>query len=718
MPSLSVTLPTLQHSNDLPGKASPPRPGGPKVSWIRPRSWATMFMFSSPGTHKGTGHDLRRTCRVPSRNALHGISNVEVERYSSSMKNRMDVAYSRPEDGLPELRFGILGPLRVEACGRSVDAGPRKQQIVLAALLCNANSLVSVGALAEALWLGTPPRRSRKNIQVYVSALRGITNGGPGPRISYQTGGYVLHTHPAELDLLCFKQRVRDASKLRYTQPPSVIADALADALDLWRGQALDGMRDVPVLRDAAERLDRYFVAAFEDWAEVKIAGGRGPDAIERISAVAQEHPLRERLRTLQMTALCQAGRRAEALAVYDELRQSLAHELGLSPSPALAEFYQSVLRGQVPGARPEPPPRRLPWDPPTFTGRTDATRQLTDALVRGHHRLVVLTGPLGVGKTALAVHAAHQLGDSFPDGRFFVRLHRDDGKARPLQEVVSQLMPETLMPMVRPGPQGGPAPLGHQAWQQWLAGGRALVILDGILREYEVGPLLPETGDSTVIVTARRRLAGLEAAYRLCVSPFTVSEALEFLGRMIGSERVVADPRSAERIVWATGLLPLGLRLVAERLALLHHVPLREYAARMEGMPSLLDELSAGDVTIRPRLAEAIGELPRSARDRVARLGMLSRPVFTLSEAAAVLNADDSTAVRVLETLLEASIITAPDAETLAYEVRYEMPPLTFAYARELAAAIRGARVGRPRSTRMEIERPVEIDNDGDGLR
>lgn len=590
---------------------------------------------------------------------------------------------SRQEGCLPELRFRILGPMRVMAHGDSVDAGPRKQQIVLAALLCNANSLVSVDALAEALWLGSPPRTARKNVQVYVSALRGLIRADPVPSISHQNGGYVLHVGPADLDSLRFEQLVRDASKLRQAGPVCAVADALAAALRLWRGPALDGMRDVPLLRAAAERLDRQFLAAFEDWTEAEIELGGGAEVVERITEVAQRHPLRERLRILQMIALCQAERRTEALAVYDELRRELAHELGLSPSSALEEFYQSVLRGRLPAIRPSGrPPCRLPWDLPAFTGRGEVTGQLVDGVARGRHRLVVVTGPLGAGKTALAVHAAHQLGDGFPDGRFFVRLLSAGGKARPVEQVVAELSTGS------PAPKVGQA---SRAWREWLASHRALVILDGARRESEVRPLLPETGDSAVIVTARCRLAGLEAAWRLTAPPFSVPQALEFLGRVIGADRVAADPRSAERIVLATGLLPLGLRLVAERLALLHHVPLREYAARMAGTPSLLDELSAGDLTIRPRLAAAIGELPRPARRGVARLGLLSRAVFTLSEAAAVLDADEGTAVRVLETLLEASVITVPDAETFAHAVRYEMPLLTYAYAREVAAAQRG---------------------------
>ncbi|MEV5749785.1 BTAD domain-containing putative transcriptional regulator [Actinoallomurus sp. NPDC052308] len=568
-------------------------------------------------------------------------------------------------------RFGILGSLRVLENGRPVDLGSRKQQIVLAALLCHANSLVSFDSLVEALWDDAPPRTARKNIQVYVSALRRLVGGG-AERISFRNGGYVLHATPAELDSLGFEQQAR--------------AGALADALGLWHGPVLDGFRGVPLIEAAALRLEQRFLAVFEDWAEREIAAGGGAKVIEHVSEVAQRHPLRERLRMTQMTALCQAGRRSEALAVYDELRQSLARELGLSPSPALAGFYQSLLCEQGPAASPSsaPPARRtvppslLPWDLPTFTGRAAATGQLADALTSGGNRLAVVTGPLGAGKTAIAVHVAHRLGDHFPDGRVFVRLRGEDGSPRPLEDVVSRLLPAA--------PPGSPSE-ARRAWQLWLAGRRALVIVDDARRESEVRPLLPESGDSAVIVTARSRLAGLDAAYRLWISSFAMHEAVGLLGRLIGAERVTADRPSAELIVTAAGWLPLGVRLVAERLALLHHVPLREYAARMAGTRALLDELTAGDVAIRARLAEAIGELPEPAHRAVPRLGMLPEPVFTLQQAAAVLGADEGTAVRVLESLLEASIITVPRVERLAHTVRYEIPVLPYAYAREMAA-------------------------------
>ncbi|MFI1096036.1 BTAD domain-containing putative transcriptional regulator [Streptomyces sp. NPDC020917] len=578
------------------------------------------------------------------------------------------------------LAFGILGPLQVLEDGRPLDLGTRKQQILLAALLCHANARVAFDDLVEALWDDAPPRTARKNVQVYVSSLRRVLGAGSECRISHRTGGYVLHSDAEELDALRFARLAGSG--------------AATDALALWRGAALDGFRDIPLIDAAAQRLDRRFLGVFEDWMEAEIAAGSGATTIERATDIAQQHPFRERLRMLQMTALCQAGRRAEALAVYDELRRALAQELGLSPSPALTRFYDSLLHEPAPAARRETPrrgpataPNLVPAAPPAFTGRTAATALLTDALAARGSRLAVVTGALGTGKTALAVHVAHRLGEYFPDGRFFVRLRGDDGRPRALEGVLRQLLAAVGRPEPPPGTDL------RWAWQLWLGGRRALVVVDDARRESEVRPLLPEVGETAVLVTARHRLIGLDGAFRLCLSPLTVDEAVDFLGRVIGAERVMADPASAAQIVRAAGLLPLGIRLVADRLAFLRHVPLREYGARMTGTRPLLDELCGDDVAVRVRLAESIDDLPAAAYGAVLRLGVLPEPQFTLEQAAAALDRDPDTAVRVLENLMEASVLTVRHMdvdEEAGHTVRYEMPALTYAYARESAAAAR----------------------------
>jgi len=594
-------------------------------------------------------------------------------------------------DGRPaRFRFEILGLLRVLEHGHIVDLGPRKQQLVLAALLCNANFPVTVDTLLESLWEGRPPRTARKNVQVYISALRRLLGTTPaGPRITHQAGGYILSVDHTELDWLQFEAMVRDSRRLWGRERASDVARALGEALALWRGPVLAGMRGTAGIEQAAQRLEDRVLTVFEDWAESELVAGASLDVAEQIAAVVQRHPFRERLRMCQMTALNQVGRRTEALAVFDELRRSLASEFGLEPGAALMELHRSLLSDQRSLVQSSGPILRrpaagclLPSDIPAFTGRGGPMREVGDALAAGRERLLVISGPVGVGKTTLAVHAAHRLQEHFPDGCYYIRLSHEDGALRSLTEISSQLLWAV-----------GVSAAAHDAdppilWQRWLAGHRALILIDDARHESAVRPLLPEAGESAVVVTARTRLAGLGWACRLTLPAFSTAEALDLLRRIIGDRRVDSDRGSAKRIVALVGRLPLAVRIMGDRLAGLDHVPLREFLRRMESAPSLLDELTVGDIALRTRLAGAIADLPRPTDNAFRRLGVLPLGCFTLRDAAIAMKLDDEAAVRTLESLLEASVIAAPDAETIAHDVVYEMPLLTHVYARELADA------------------------------
>lgn len=590
-------------------------------------------------------------------------------------------------------RFGVLGPLRVLGGGRPLDLGPRRQQIVLAALLCAANTPVSVDTLVDALWPGDPPRTARKNVQVYVSTLRGLLareDGRGEPLISHGMAGYMMRLAPGELDWLSFDRRARSVHEPQRADAPVAVLRTLDEALALWRGPILAGLRGVPLLDEAVRRFERRYLAVFEDWAEAAVAAFASAEAVERITEVAYQYPCRERLRTAQMAALCQLGRRSEALAVYDELRRALAHDYGLAPSEAIAAFYRSILRDEggpgTPRAAAAAASRRpapsLPRDLPSFTGREAATRRIVDALTVDGERLVTIAGPVGAGKTALAVHAGHRLAADFPDGGFLVRLRTADGTPRAADDVLAE-----LMWAVAPPGWSGPAAEARKLWLRWAADHRALIIVDGVRDEAEVRAFLPEVGPSAAIVTSRRCLAGLGPAYRARIETFETEEALELLGRVIGAGRVAADRAAAERVARVAGLLPLGVALAADRLAWLRHMPLREYATRMESSARLLDELSAGDGAIRPRLADATAELAGAARAVVPVLGTLGC-CFTLEEAAAAMAVDEAEAARLLETLLDASILMAPDAEVVAHSVVYEMPALMHHFVREAVAA------------------------------
>ncbi|MFJ8082368.1 BTAD domain-containing putative transcriptional regulator [Streptomyces sp. NPDC096205] len=570
------------------------------------------------------------------------------------------------------LRFSVLGPLAVHRDGRALPLGPLKQRVVLATLLGSANSPVSVDALTDAVWPEEPPRTARKNLQVYVSALRALLGEADGgPRLTHTCGGYVLRVTEDEFDLLRFRSLVRAAEG----QPPGSAAPLLREALDLWQGPPFgDDLRHSPRLAEEAERLELRHVTAYENWAEAELAVGGASAVVEGLRDLVERHPLRERLRSALMCALSRSGRQAEALAVYDDYRQLLARELGLEPSRALAARYRAVLAGEDrPRARTPSGRDALPPDLADFTGHTD---ELADVLhlLDGSGGVVLLSGPAGAGKTALAVRAAHLLGDRFPDGRLCVSLRDADGVPRPLPDVLAELAQHV----------GHAGPLTPESWREWLAAHRVLAVLDDVPGESAVRPLLPYGGQGRVLLTARGQLGGLAPVHRVPVPPLRTAEALHLLTGLVGGSRVRADREAALRIVHACGGSPLAVRVSGMRLAVLRHVPLREFADRLADPVGALDELTSGDVSVRRRLARGWQALPAECGRHASRLaeGTGDGP-FGLAEAAEALGCDERHAVRVVETLIDAGMVTSPGGEVTAHAAQYELPHLIRLYAR-----------------------------------
>lgn len=244
--------------------------------------------------------------------------------------------------------FRILGNLQVIRAGRVVDLGPTKQRALLSLLLCNTNSVVAAESLIVALWPDDAPRSAPKNLQSYVSGLRRVAMlDGAHASLDYRAPGYTLSVAADMVDAGSFDALARSGrARLRSGDHQGAAADLRA-ALDLWRGPALLEFRQFPALRAEAERLESRRVAAYEDLTEAELALGCAADLLDTLDDLAYQHPMRERLRSLQMMVLHRCGRQREALAVFDDLRQHLARELGLSPSPVLAELYRSVLSGE-----------------------------------------------------------------------------------------------------------------------------------------------------------------------------------------------------------------------------------------------------------------------------------------------------------------------------------------------------------------------------------
>ncbi|AUG78771.1 AfsR family transcriptional regulator [Kitasatospora sp. MMS16-BH015] len=592
-------------------------------------------------------------------------------------------------------RLTVLGPLSLRTARGESPLGPMKQRLVLAMLLCHANSPVTVPALIEALWEGSPPRTARKNLQVYVSTLRHLlTEAGLTDRISLHSSGYQLDLTEQECDLLRFHHLIRAARAAAEHDSPAAVARLLREALDLWQGPPLAELHDSQAVAEEAERLAQRYAPVYEDWAETELSLGHPARVAETVGDLVERHPERERLRAVQMRALSQLGRQTEALAAYEQFRLYLAADFGLAPSPALAAQYGSVLAG-APAAPPTAPApvaaaHRLPPDQAEFTGRSEELdflqRSLDPEAGPAQPRLVVLTGPAGVGKTATAVHLAHRLADRYPDGRVLVRLRDDQGRARPLRTVLAELAqaagrtPPNGRAPYRAG-SGSDCTAGHRAW---LEHHRVLLVLDDAPGEAQVRPLLPAGGRSAVLVTSRGQLAGLPDARRWSLGPLPAADASRLLGRIIGPDRIAGDPRAAERIIEAVGRLPLALRVCGQKLAVLRHLPLGEYATRLEDGTRVLDELSAGDLAVRPYLGRCWRELPAARRRSLRLLCTLPADGFSLTQAAAALGDAPDTARAELERLMDAGIITPPDHEVTAHALWYELPRLLGAFARE----------------------------------
>jgi len=332
--------------------------------------------------------------------------------------------------GYPDpVRFGVLGTLAVwTEDGRLVAVPEAKVRALLADLLLHLGRPVSADRLIEDLWGDDLPVHPANALQSKVSRLRqALENAEPagGELVVSRSPGYLLQLDGGAVDEGRFAALIERAGA---TQDPRDRAALLADALALWRGPPLAEFADAMFAQAAIARLEEQRLAALEEQAEARLALGEHSLLAGEIGELVARHPLRERLRAAHMLALYRAGRQAEAVNSYLELRSRLAGDLGLDAGPGLAALYQAILE-HAPGLRGVPAPptlaarRRsnLPAMLTDMVGRAAAVAELRALL--NERRLVTLTGPGGVGKTRLALETATQSAGAFPDGVWLVEL-------------------------------------------------------------------------------------------------------------------------------------------------------------------------------------------------------------------------------------------------------------------------------------------------------
>ncbi|WP_314613328.1 ATP-binding protein [Streptomyces stackebrandtii] len=322
--------------------------------------------------------------------------------------------------------FRLLGPLTLTgAAGAPIAAaGGPKVRALLARLLLDAGRTVPVDRLVDGLYGEEPPAGTQGALQAQVSRLRRVLP--PGVAVEFSPAGYRLTVGDpaADVDALRFETLAGEGARAGAAGDPVRAAGLLREALGLWRGPALSDVRDAPFVAGQAARLEGLRLDAVEEWAAAELAtGGDLSFLMRELERSAREHPLRERLRGLHMRALGAAGRQAEALGVYEEVRAALAEELGADPSPELSAVHLELLRGGAGTALPvpplikAPPPVPLPSPLTEFVGRERERERLASLVTAA--RLVTLVGPGGAGKTRLAL----EVGAGLPGEVRFVDL-------------------------------------------------------------------------------------------------------------------------------------------------------------------------------------------------------------------------------------------------------------------------------------------------------
>jgi DNA-binding SARP family transcriptional activator/tetratricopeptide (TPR) repeat protein len=601
------------------------------------------------------------------------------------------------------MEFRVLGPLSVRAEGVAMPIPAGKQRALLTALLVNAGRTVTADQLADLLWGPAPPPSATISLQNYVKRLRQALGAGRY-RIMTQPGGYLIQVHPGELDLSAMAEALTTAHRAAQAGAWTVACERAVAALAFWRGEPFCDVELGEMAAQEIPRLTEMRFRARELRVEASLHLGGHSELVAEALQLTLDAPLREPVHALLMQTLYRCGRRAEALEAYQHAREVLIKELGSEPGPELQALHRQLLgddpaltltqpesapwSGEQEVLEPAVVPRQLPAAVAGFTGRDRELAGLTSLLGQepgGRAPAMVISaigGTAGVGKTALAVHWAHQVAARFPDGQLYINLRGYDPRS---PVAPADALAGFLQALGVPGQQ---IPLGAddraRLYRSRLAGRRVLVMLDNARDAGQVRPLLPGDPDCFAVVTSRDVLAGLVAAdgaRRIDLDVLPPAEAVGLLRSLIGS-RADADLEAAEELASLCARLPLALRIAAELAVSRPEAALTELAAELA--ESRLDCLDAGDdrADVRAVFSWSVRQLPEDVARPFALAGLHPGEDLDVYATAALDGISTAQARRVLGRLQRASLLQEAGAG------RYGMHDLLRAYAREQAVA------------------------------
>jgi DNA-binding SARP family transcriptional activator/tetratricopeptide (TPR) repeat protein len=574
--------------------------------------------------------------------------------------------------------FRILGPVQIDADDGTVHTLKRRQErAVLALLLLRPGRVLGVDRLCDLLWDGPQPPSARRAVHNHVAAVRAaLAAAGAAPdALVSRDGGYAVSVDPDDVDVHRMRRIVAEA---RDVADPLRRSQVLESAVALWRGPPLHNAAGDRLRERVTPELTDLYLTAQEELATAGLALGRHDALAATLSALVAGHPARERLAELSMLTLYRCGRVSEALALFRHTRAALA-DLGLAPGPTLADLHGRVLR-QDPTLDHDDAvrPRQLPAAPPVLVARDDLLARL-DTLARDE-RVIVVSGPGGVGKTALAVHWGRSAAARFPDGQLFVDLrgYSHDPPVGPHEALVRFLralgVPDGRIPVS--------VDRAVTLYRERTAGRRLLVVVDNAHGAADVLPLVPAGAGSAVVVTCRMPLPGLGA--HVPVEVLTRAGAVRLLAEVVGAERAAAEPEALAALADACAHLPLALRVAAAHLLL---DPGRGIAAHLaELQADRIGRLSVeGDAaaSLRASLDLSYRALPEPARRLLAVVGLHPAETFCLGAVTSLAGEPLETVRESLAALVRAHFLMERPGG------RYGMHDLVGAYAAEHADAL-----------------------------
>jgi DNA-binding SARP family transcriptional activator/tetratricopeptide (TPR) repeat protein len=611
--------------------------------------------------------------------------------------------------------YRLLGDLEISRDGgRSLTLPTGKPLAVLAALLVNPNRLVAKPYLLKAAWGDSETQEAQ--LHKSINAVRRLLEqiGRRDHLITHQKSGYEFQVDELDLDMLVFRKLVRQAEEAAGSGHE---VGLLREALGLWRGP--HPLSNVPeaLLREEREQLESRRKLAAVRLFDLELAARNYALVQAEASPLAGDFPADKRLCEQLMIAVYRNGHGADATAVFErhtrvleaqtggppdpELR-NLAYAIGRADEDAVARAEEAIARRAGAGAAAgsgaaargadragQPPvlaiPRQLPPRPADFTGRGDLVAEVSWLLGRepadesAEPQVIVITGPGGVGKTALALEVAHRVAGRYPGGQLYLDLGGTTSEPAPPGEALAQFLRAFGIDAV-------PDLVAERAAQfrSLLANRRVLIVLDDALSGAQVRTLIPAHPGCSVVITARGRQADLDVSHHHVapLAPLDPATARQLFLTRVGSFGIElgGELDAVDKVVALCGGLPLALRIAAALRV--HQDPLPTAGLASFLARQGLAGFAFGELNLARTIEAGCNRLDSTAQQLFEDLGLLQLRSFAMWTAAALLDGLDADPARVLADLAAASML-----EPASPGVRYRFHELTRDYALQRAS-------------------------------